>query len=379
MAQNRNLFRLTRFILLKLPYLFRFLAMFRRGRKRLLIVKPDAIGDYIMFRNFIAVVRQSARYKDYEMDLLGNELWQDLALEYDAAYIRKFYFNRVNQLYHNPSGVLKLGWHLFKQNYEVVLNPSSTRTFITDGLAALVAAKQTIGFESDTEGIEAKYKTKTDRFYTQRLLLPPAISFEFYRHQFFFKEVLGETITIQKPFIPTTPMAKEGVMIFTGAGVQKRGWEIDKFVQLINLLQQHYTGNIYLAGGPAEAADNAYIAKHEAPGKIIDLTGQTTLPALVQKVASCGLVIANDSSAIHMAVAVNTPSVCITGGGHFNRFVPYPADIAGGPVCVYQKMDCYYCNWNCIYQTAAKDRYPCIGVVSVDMVWQAVKTLLPPL
>jgi hypothetical protein len=87
MAQNRNLFRLTRFILLKLPYLFRFLARFRKPAKRLLIIKTDAIGDFILFRNFIEEVKLSLKYRDYEIELLGNELWKDLVLAYDSRYL----------------------------------------------------------------------------------------------------------------------------------------------------------------------------------------------------------------------------------------------------------------------------------------------------
>jgi ADP-heptose:LPS heptosyltransferase len=375
MAQNRNLFRLTRFILLKLPYLFRFLARFRKPAKRLLIIKTDAIGDFILFRNFIEEVKLSVKYRDYEIELLGNELWKDLVLAYDSHFISKFYFTKALQLYYKPGEVLKLGWRLFLRNYEVVLNPSSTRIFITDGLAALCAAKQTIGFESDTEGIEQKYKTKTDKFYTSKLSSPPSVYHEFGRNKFFFQEVLAQTIALTKPVIPVGAGVKSGIMIFPGAGIKKRGWEAEKFISLIKLIQQNTTQTIYIAGGPDEKEVNDVIC-NAAPGNLVNLTGQTTLQQLVQKVVSAMLVIGNDSSAIHMAVAVDTPSVCITGGGHFDRFVPYPVGFTGAPLCVYQKLDCYNCNWNCIYQTDADDRYPCVSIITVDMAWQVVKPLL---
>ncbi|QEM14620.1 hypothetical protein DIU38_000090 [Mucilaginibacter sp. P4] len=61
---------------------------------------------------------------------------------------------------------------LFGRSYEKVLNPTSTRTFITDGLGALSGSSNLIGFESDTEGIEPKYKVKTDKFYKTLLPIP---------------------------------------------------------------------------------------------------------------------------------------------------------------------------------------------------------------
>ncbi|MEO7211602.1 glycosyltransferase family 9 protein [Mucilaginibacter sp.] len=377
MAQNRNLFRLTRFILLKLPYLFRFLAWSRPTRKRLLIVKADAIGDYILFRNFIGKIKLSEKYRNYEIDLLGNQVWESLTTDYDAQYIGKFFFTKPYQLYHQPSAVFKLGLVLFRRGYSIILNPSSTRLLVTDGLIGMAAAKESLGWESNTEGIDAKYKCKTDEFYTTRLTLPSTIYHEFHRNKFFFDNVLNERTLIEGPMLPVKQTAKTGIMIFPGAGIKKRGWETDKCVALIKLILQNSAENVTIAGGPDEVIVNDAICQQVNSERLINLTGKTTLPQLVQKVAASVLLVGNDSGAIHMAVATGTSSVCLTGGGHFNRFVPYPDDFANAPVCVYQKLDCYYCNWNCIYQTAADERYPCISVITVDAAWQAVQPLLP--
>lgn len=379
MAQNRNLFRLSRFILLKLPYLFRFLGMLRSAPgKRLLIVKADAIGDYILFRNFIAKVKCSPKYKDCEIDLLGNKAWESLAMAYDRQHLNGTYFISPNKIAYQPGALLKLGWALFKRNYAVVLNPSSTRTFIPDGLAGLTAARQIIGFESDFEGMPAKYKIKTDKFYTTKLRLPAGVYHEFHRNSFYFEQVLEQSISLSKPLLPAQLQSRSGIIIFPGAGEKKRGWELEKFAELIKRIRLHSSESIYIAGGPDEATANAYICQEASSTGVIDITGTTTLPQLIEKISVSTLVIANDSSAIHMAVATGTPSVCITGGGHFDRFVPYPADIPGGPACAYHKMDCYYCNWICKYQTAPNERFPCINAVTVDMAWQAVLPLLQP-
>src|SRR5471030_665385 len=98
MAQNRNLFRLTRFVLLKLPGLFWFFSLFRKQKKRLLIMRTDVIGDYILFRNFIEVVRTSEKYKDYQVHLLGNPVWKDIALQYDGDFIDGFLFAKAESM-----------------------------------------------------------------------------------------------------------------------------------------------------------------------------------------------------------------------------------------------------------------------------------------
>lgn len=374
--QNRNLFRITRFVLLKLPLVFKFFARFRTPAKRLLLIKTDAIGDYILFRNFIEIVKLSDKYKDYQIDLLGNRLWQDITLTYDKQFLNETYFINPNSFYEAPLKTLKLGWRLFKNNYEVVLQPTYTRVFITDGLAALAAPKQLIGFESDNEGIVPRYKNKTDKFYTRRLLLPADIYFEFNRTRFFFEDVLGTTIAINAPSIKTNYDIKKGIAILPGAGAFKRGWEHDKFLQLIKLIREHSPQPIYLIGGPAEVKAASYLMQNLPAGSVEDLVNKTSLPQLIELIGNSALLIANETSAIHMAVATQTPSVCILGGGHFERFAPYPDDVMFKPVCVYEKMPCYYCNWLCIYKTKEYEPFPCISGISLDKVWQAVLPLL---
>jgi len=375
--KNRKLFRLTRFVLLKLPAVFRFFALFRKPAKRLLLIKTDAIGDYVIFRNFIEILKKSEKYRDYQIDLLGNKIWRDLNETYDKQYLNETYFiNDPNSFYEAPLKTLKQGWQLFKNRYEVVLQPTYTRVFITDGFAALTAAKQIIGYESDNEGIFPRYKKKTDKFYTRLLPLPQESYFEFTRNVFFFETVLGEKIDLKTPHIKTDIDSKKGIAILPGAGAFKRGWEGDKFLELIKRLLQQTNEPIYLIGGPSEVRHGEFLMQNLPAGSIENRINKTTLPQLIDTIAGSSLLIANETSAIHMAMATQTPSVCILGGGHFERFAPYPAGTPNAPVCVYEKMPCYYCNWICIYKTEANEPFPCISAVTLENVWEAVLPLI---
>jgi ADP-heptose:LPS heptosyltransferase len=375
--KDRNLFRITRFILLKLPGLYKFFAKLRSPKKRILIIKTDAIGDFILFRNFIEITKKSEIFKDHQVDLLGNKLWQDIATQYDSKFIGDFFFINPDELYEAPLTTFKLGWRLFKNNYETVLQPTFARTFINDGLAGLTAATQIIGFEGDAERINIKYKIKTDRFYTTKILLPVNIKFEFEWSRFFFENVLKQPVTINGPSIPVENSIKNGIIIFPGAGVFKRSWEPEKFIGLIKLILQHTSHPVYLAGGPAELQIGEFLVKSLPANSVHNLTGKTSLPQLVQLIGNAALIIANETAAIHIAAATQTKAVCILGGGHFGRFAPYPDHILNKPLCIYEKMECYNCNWNCIYQTIENEPYPCISNVSLEKVWQAVSQLRP--
>ena len=107
-------------------------------------------------------------------------------------------------------------------------------------------------------------------------------------------------------------------------------------------------------------------------------TGQTTLSELTCLLVKSQILISNETGTAHIANAVGTPTVCILGGGHFGRFVPYP-ELSGkinNLKVVYYKMPCYGCDWKCVYHIKDEDPAPCISNISVDAVWNEVKILL---
>jgi ADP-heptose:LPS heptosyltransferase len=375
MVKNRNLFRLTRFILLKLPYLLRFInTLYTPQKKRLLIIKIDAIGDYILFRNYLEVIKTSEKFKDYEIDLLGNVAWKDIALWYDKPFISRFRFVKADELYDSPGKVFGLMLSLFNSHYNLVLLPTYTRSFIGDGLAALTGAKSIIGFESDNEGIAPRYKNKTNRFYSEMLKLPEIYYFEFDRTRFFFENILKHPVDLTGPHFPAKATGKQGITVFLGAGNNKRSWSTESFGQLMELIIGETGQPIHLVGGPEMGATALQLENRLPPESIINMVGKTSLPKVIDHISRSSLLICNETSAVHIAAACNTKAVCILGGGHFERFSPYPAHVYNRTIFVYEKMPCYYCNWLCIYDTAPHEPFPCIDKVTLADVWKAVKT-----
>ena len=356
---------------------FRFIARWRKGKKKILIIKIDEIGDYILIRNFFEEVKKSTKYAGYEIDLLGNETWKNIASNFDHSCISRQYFFKTSNAYNNPYQILKLGWKLFKNNYETVLQPTSTRRLLNDGLAALTAAKNIIGFLGNNDGIYPKYKRKTDLFYTEMLTLPDRINFEFYRNQYFFEKVLGESIGIQAPSINVSQSKNRGhILLFSGAGIVNRCWPLQNFIEICRMLIAQTVYDVVLCGGKGELEDAKIICSQLSSARIHNSVGSTTLPETLQLIADARLVICNETSALHMSAACNTPVVCIVGGGHFNRFVPYPSQIQNKIKYVYKEMPCYQCNWNCIYQVKKSEAFPCINVISVNQVWEEISDAL---
>ena len=103
---------------------------------------------------------------------------------------------------------------------------------------------------------------------------------------------------------------------------------------------------------------------------LLNLTGKTTLRELAATIASCNLFIGMDTSGLHMAIALNVPSIGIAGGAHFGRFIPW--GVSPRHLILTHKMECFCCNWHC-----NKAGIECIqNVLPEQVVVEAKKLLL---
>ena len=127
----------------------------------------------------------------------------------------------------------------------------------------------------------------------------------------------------------------------------------------------------------SEYEDAELIINQASIDSAINLTGETTLPEFCELVRGAKLLIGNETSAVHIAAATNTPSICLLGGGHFGRFMPYSEKIKGmKPVAVFSRMDCYGCNWKCIHINSNNEVTPCIKKIKINDVLHEVDKLL---
>lgn len=375
--EKRKIPALTRFSIYLLAGLLKRLAKFRDPRKRLLIIVTTGLGDYLLVRNFIEFVKKSEKYRAYKIDLLGNELWEDVALKYDWPYLTSNVFIESEAFYTSLVNMNEIAWRLFRKNYHTVLQPAYSRTFMADSFAAFTGARNIIGFEGDSERIMPKYKTQTDKFYTQLKKLPAGVAFEFDKSRFFFESALDQEILITAPSIAGLEDKKsKTVILVPGSAAINRNWELDKFIALAKLILKHTNCNILITGTIEEADICDNLARSLPDKKVLNFAGKTSASQFIELIASAALVVSNETSAVHIAAAIGTKSICLLGGGHFNQFVPYPQTIPQGPLCIYEKMDCYNCNWNCKFQVDNEHPFPCIAAISVENVWQQVKLQL---
>lgn len=92
-------------------------------------------------------------------------------------------------------------------------------------------------------------------------------------------------------------------------------WGIDKYVQLIRQILSAYQVSIILVGSHDEHERAQTIVDHctKFSRSVFNLSGKTSLGELAAILKSCRLLIGSDSAGMHIAAAVETPTVIIFG------------------------------------------------------------------
>lgn len=179
----------------------------------------------------------------------------------------------------------------------------------------------------------------------------------------------------REAFASPIPTDRPYFVLIPGAGSATRRWPADRFARIAERITRE-TGwhGVLCGGGPSDLAIAREIHA-SATVPLIDYTGKTSLADLLEIIRHAGIVIGNETGALHMAAAIGTPGVSITGGGHFARFVPYSSKRVG-PAAASHPMPCYHCDWRCVYPLRAGEPAPCITGISVDAVWEKVELVL---
>jgi ADP-heptose:LPS heptosyltransferase len=160
------------------------------------------------------------------------------------------------------------------------------------------------------------------------------------------------------------------VVFVTGAEHLIRKWPFERYMELAARIHDaHPEILMYLVGIDKDLTDSAGGKSAGLPKCVADLRGRTSLPELVDLLQQASLVVGNETGPVHLAIGLGIPTVCVLGGGHFGRFMPY-GDSAKHKVVI-NRLACFQCNWNC-----TRSRPECVLDVSVDRVWEEVRGLL---
>lgn len=352
------------------------------NEKIVLIVRLDALGDYVVWRNAAEAMISSYRRDSAVVVLAGNILWQDLAL----ADLPQHSFIGVEpqRLVSDFIYRMRVMFRISRLRAGVTISPAYSRNHLTsDAMVRVSRAPVRVGYSGDVSNTTAWWHKASSKWFTT-LVQNPASGSESHRNAHFAR-VFGVNVDGLLPQLkidwkmlefklPGTPY----VVISPGAGWAGRVWPTARFSAIAKWIHETYGFNVVLCGGASERLTAATIAK-ECEFSIVNLVGMTSAVQLAAVIAGSEMVISNETSSVHIAASVCVPAVAITGGGHFGRFVPYAVDsVVDGraPRVVSSQMPCFGCNWICIYERGNDEPVACIDRVSVEKVREEVAKLM---
>jgi ADP-heptose:LPS heptosyltransferase len=303
----------------------------------LLLVCTDAIGDYILFRNFIPVLARSGIFSGYAVTLCGNAAFRDIAEGLDRRVVSDFIWIDRRRIRYNPFYRFRMVRRIGLRGFAAAIYPAYSRIYYWGDTVILASgAPERIGCRGDTTNMLPWQKRHADRFYTHLVDAVTENLFEFLRNREFCENYFGAATGVSRPeiersLLPEGPaIAGAYVVFFPGAGARFRQWSPILFARVATHLVERRGLAVVLAGGPSDRPLAETIRGKVSSRSLIDLTGQTTLCGLAALIAGAKLLVANETGAVHLAAAVGTPFVCISNGNQLGRFCPYPREIFAG-------------------------------------------------
>lgn len=349
---------------------------------KILIVRLDRIGDFILWLS--AARKISEFYEKYEIIIIVNKAVTELACELP-------FFDSVYEV--DEDKFLKNIFYRFRKlrevknlNVRITIQPTFSRVLLTgDSIVRASGALKRIGFSSDLSNMTNALKLYSNRWYTKLIPGNPNVVSELDRNLDFIKKLMKlKHLNLPAPSLPSFKTLslsevhnQKYFVISPSASTKVRMWPAENFSSCGIYLQKLTGWMIVLCGSDKDKLLCQMIQEQINSSNVMNLAGKTNLIELAELVRGAQFLISNDTLFAHLAPAVNTPSVCILGGGHYGRFFPYPSSYSGTkPIAVVHEMDCFGCNWFCIYEHPKDAPVPCIRNVSLSKVINEVKKLI---
>lgn len=356
--------------------------------KRVALVRLDAIGDFVLWLDSAQELRK--HFADKTLVLLCNKACAQIAqasglfdeiIPIDTGklnYAANFRFR--NQLRKELNGVYA----------ELLIQTAFTRRVYTDVVVSAVAAARKITIRDTSFDNAAKWALdRTDCIYDEVIDTGGECMMELRRNAEFTRRITGSSFKASVPQLKASQV-RDGLIpeedyfvVFPGGSFKAKMWPMDRFAQAAQYIHDRTGWKCCVCGAPNEKYLAQELIKNYS-GDVIDMTGKTTLIESIEVIRHARFLIGNDTSGIHFAAAAGTPALCVFGGWHYGRFLPYDVEEDKGRpvpyVCV-NEMKCFNCHIinkspECGRHMKESGLFICVDEVSVQQVKEVLGKIL---
>ena len=368
-----------------------------RSNAHILVVKLAGIGDLLLATPALQALRET--YPLAKIDLLVTPDSAGLLNGWDAIneiiVLNKYLFDNPRQLLRNPTTLRQLAplvQQLRHNQYDAVLLmhhltlPFGRLKYQLLTFAA--GAKWRVGLDNG-HGWFLNASVKDNGFGAMH-------EADYYLA---VAHMIGATIRNTKLFVPLgdeerrqawrlvygdapNDVAHPIIAMHPGSGGYStaRRWSPARFAQLADTLFHDVGGQVLLVGGPEETQlHQDIIGMVRSPVPIRSLAGKGNIKVATAVLELADLFIGNDAGLMHLAVAVNTPTVAIFGLSNHKAWGPYTGEAESKRATVVRLdlpcMPCFYRDHLLGTPEGCATR-DCLALLEVDPVAVAARRML---
>jgi heptosyltransferase-1 len=293
---------------------------------KILILKPSSLGDVIQALPVLRLLKR--HFRDAQIYWWIDANFAPLIEgDPDLAGIVRFERQRWASPVHWPEMLRSVRWMRAQQFDWVIDLQGLLRSAV---FAWLTRGKVLIGLDNPREGgregassfYDLAVRGSKGRHAVERCLsvLP----------------VLGVPVGDRFQWLPERPHivadikrkwpeaeASRWIAIQPGARWPTKCWPANSFAVVVRLLAQKYPDVRFVVLGGREDKASGVTISAGAPGHVLNLCGQTSLPEMIEWLRLCKLMITNDSGTMHVGAALGVPLVALFGPTDPNSTGPY--------------------------------------------------------
>ncbi len=313
---------------------------------RILVVKLAGIGDLLLATPALQALRDS--YPQAKIDLLVTPDSAGLLNGWDAIneiiVLNKYLFDYPGQMIRHPQNTLSQLTPLFQQLRESAYDAVLLMHHLTlpfgrlkyQALTFATGAKWRVGLDNG-HGWFLNAKVRDDGFGVMHEA----------DYNLAIAETVGSTIGSQHLFVPLSDEERRKAwrLVYDNTSVSEtahpilamhpgsggysvaRRWAPERFAQLADTLFRDVGGQLILVGGPEEERLHQDImGMMQSAMPVRSFAGKGNIKTTTAVLELVDLFVGNDAGLMHLAVAVNTPTVAIFGLSNHKAWGPYTGE-----------------------------------------------------
>jgi heptosyltransferase II len=337
----------------------------RHGMNKILIRGTNWIGDAVLTLPAVASIR--ATYPKAHIAILVKPWVADLYKLFSDADEIIIYENKFD----NPAGVFRLAQILKEKKFDAAILLQNAIEAAIIAVAARIPLRA--GYDSDARSLllthpvrrtEEIKKVHQIDYYLEMVKALGCTSVD--RGMPLETKInFADARNILRKFVPETKKSIIGIAPGATYGPAKK-WLPGRFAAVADKLVKMYSAHVIIMGGRADE-ETAREVQKLAHIPLINLAGKTNLQEAIYLISQCCLFISNDSGLMHVAGALNIPTVAIFGSTNPVTTAP----VGEKSIIVRKEISCS----PCLKKTCPTD-FRCMSMVSVEDVLRVAQKLL---